>query len=141
LQQSKVDAAVKLYGGQAGLLRLVCDLLSEQGGEDAYSLDMWGQVRGDVGDLLRRHLALARREDEADGIGTEFCGELRVGEICVGADFDPHGLVSRFFNSQTRTDSVKRSNTYCCHEEKEQRQKQIRGFFAPLRMTRKSMTT
>jgi hypothetical protein len=118
LQQSEVDAPVKLYGGQAGLLRLLRDLLCGQGGEDAYSLDMCGKMRRDVRYLLRRYLALAGREDEADRVGTEVGGELRVGEICVGADLDPHGWYSASLilkqtdgsNDQTITAAMRRTN-------------------------------
>jgi len=66
LQQREVDAAVKLHGTEAGLLRLLRDLFCGQRGEDAYAFDVGGKMRGDLCDLLRRYLALAGREDEAD---------------------------------------------------------------------------
>jgi hypothetical protein len=79
LQQREVDAAMKLYGGQAGLLGVLRDAFCRQSGKDTYALNMGGKMRSDACDLGSRYLALAGREDKANGVGTKGCGQLCVG--------------------------------------------------------------
>src|SRR5258707_9218078 len=86
----QVDAAMHLYGVQSGLERSVCDLLGCKSREDPYAFDVLWQIRGDSRHLRSRHLARARRKDEADSIRSQLGGQLCIVQIGVRADFDPH---------------------------------------------------
>ncbi len=73
-----VEATMQLHAGQPCVQSGRRDLLCRQAPEDADALNPGREPGGNLADLRRRNLALARREDEPDGIGPGLSRRERI---------------------------------------------------------------
>ena len=93
-RKGEVYTAVKLYRGEASLIDDFRDLFGIAGLKDSDFLDGCGKMWGDCGDLRGGDAAFAGSEDEAYRVSAQCGGEKGVFEVGVGADLDPHDLIS-----------------------------------------------
>ena len=89
-QQRQVDATMELHSAKPSLTDHLRDHFSRESRKDADAFDACRKIRSDLRHLRSRNPASTGSKHKANRVRTQFCSELRILEVGVGADLDPH---------------------------------------------------